>query len=322
MRENRLISIDHLFGARKMTSKKLSVWLRELRAPFFVATIVPYLMGAGLAIHSFSMFDPLLFLMGLALVVLVHAGSNVMNDYFDYLSGTDRINRNKSQFNGGSPFLISGALTPQEVRYGGMIMYMIAGLISLYLSLLVGWMLLLLFLLGTGIGYLYTHHQVNLAGKGLGEVAVWFAFGPLTVMTSYYVQTGIIGLEAVLVGLPIGLMISNIILVNEFPDREADHASGKNHWVVRLGEARAARLYSIVTALAYLTLTVPVILGAVSAWYLLSMVTLPLAWRASSMLLRHHSVRERLLNVQSATIQIMLVTGLLLAASLAWPFLS
>lgn len=93
---------------------RLSIWVRELRAPFLMAVIVPFMIGAVLAVYRYGAFDPLLFLMGLAVVLLVHAGSNLMNDYYDYLSGTDRINENRSPFNGGSTFLVAGELTRQR----------------------------------------------------------------------------------------------------------------------------------------------------------------------------------------------------------------
>ncbi len=296
--------------------EKVKIWMKELRAPFFIAVIVPVFLGAGLAAHLYGTFDLPLFTLTLLGVIAVHAGSNVINDYFDYRSGTDVVNRNKSPFNGGSPFLINGQLNPEEVRFGAYVFYAVGLLAALVLTLLVGWVILILFILGVLFGYFYTHSTVNLAGRGLGELVVWFAFGPLAVLAAYYVQAGTIGLEALLISVPIGLMISNIILVNEFPDYEADRSAGKRHWVVRMGKNRAAQIYAAMTALAYAVIIVPAVLNVLPIWYLAGLVTLPLAWKATRALIDRYSKREAVLKAQAWTIQVMALTGGVMTVSL------
>lgn len=296
--------------------EKARIWVKELRAPFFVAVIIPVFLGAGLAAHIYGTFDISLFLLTLLGIIAVHAGSNVINDYFDYRSGTDLVNENKSPFNGGSPFLITGELSPQEVRRGAYLFFAVGLLTALVLTLLVGWIIFLLFALGVIFGYFYTHSTVNLAGRGVGELAVWFAFGPLTVIAAYYVQAGTVDLEAVLISIPIGLMISNIILVNEFPDREADQRAGKKQLVVRMGKTRAAYIYGALTGLAYLVILVPAVLDILPLWYLAGLVTLPLAWKATRALINHYMDRDAVLKAQAWTIQIMALTGGVMTLSL------
>lgn len=295
---------------------KLKIWLLELRAPFFTAAVVPTLLGTAVAWESAGVFDPLLFLLTLAGVVCAHAGTNVINDYFDYRSGTDLANRNRSPFNGGSPFLITGRLTPSEVYWGAIGFFAVCATIGLYLAYAVSYWIIPLGVLGIGLGYFYTSPRLNLAAMGVGEFAVGLGFGPLIVEGAYLVQTGEFSLAAFLAGLPVAFLIGLVLFINQFPDREADGSAGKNHWVVRMGLQKAAFWYAGLMAATFATVVALWALGVYPIWSLVALVPAALAFKAVKIVLeRHASVRE-LVPAQAMTVQVHLTVGLLISAGL------
>jgi len=295
------------------SSLKLRVWLVELRAPFFTAAVVPTLLGTALAWHALGEFDALLFLLTLVGVVMAHAGTNVVNDYFDYKSGTDVMNRNRSPFNGGSPFLLDGTLTPTQVYRGAMAMFAIAAIIGLYLAYSVTWVIIPLGVIGIGLGYFYTSPRVNLAGMGVGELAVGMGFGPLIVEGAYIVQTGVLSLEAFLAGLPVGLLIGLVLFINQFPDMEADKNAGKVHWVARMGLKSASAWYVGLMVATFVTIALLWSMEIYPVYVLVALAPAALAFKASRIVREKYNQFKELLPAQAMTVQIHLLVGLLLS---------
>lgn len=290
----------------------LKVWIQETRVPFLLsAAIVPTAFGGVFAWHETSSFDILLFALTLAGVVFLHAGTNVVNDYFDYRSGTDRINRNKSPFNGGSPFLIDGVLTPRQVYHEALVLFAIGGAIGFILAFLATPMIMPLGVLGVALGYFYTSPKVNLAARGVGEIAVGLGFGPLVVGGTYAVQTGTLALIPFIAGLPTGLLIGLILFINQFPDMEADRSVGKTHWVARVGLARAATWYVALMAAAFASIVALWVAGVYPALALLGLIPIIVAYRAIRIVLSKHGQLRELVPAQLMTIQTQLLVGAL-----------
>ncbi|UCE44608.1 MAG: prenyltransferase [Methanobacteriota archaeon] len=294
----------------------LKVWFLEMRAPFFTATIVPTTFGAVFAWYEDVAFNGLLFIVTVLGVLFLHAGTNVVNDYFDYRSGTDRINKNRSPFNGGSPFIVEGILTPQQVYRAAVIFYAVGGVIGLALALTTSLLVIPLGVLGIGLGYFYTAPKVHLAAKGLGEIAVGLGFGPLVVGGAYIVQSGEFALAPFVAGLPIGLLIGLVLFINQFPDAEADGAVGKTHWVVRMGLSRAAVWYTAIMATAFVLIIVLWLAGVYPLMALLGLVPSVIALKAVSTALKEYKQPSRLLPAQAMTVQTHLLVGLLLTVGL------
>ena len=294
----------------------LKVWFLEMRAPFFTATIVPTTFGAVFAWYEGVAFDVLLFIITVLGVLFLHAGTNVVNDYFDYRSGTDRINKNRSPFNGGSPFIVEGILTPQQVYRAAVIFYAVGGVIGLALALTTSLLVIPLGVLGIGLGYFYTAPKVHLAAKGLGEIAVGLGFGPLVVGGAYIVQSGEFALAPFVAGLPIGLLIGLVLFINQFPDAEADGAVGKTHWVVRMGLSRAAAWYAAIMASAFVLIIVLWLVGVYPLMALLGLLPGVIALKAVSTALKEYKQPSRLLPAQAMTVQTHLLVGLLLTIGL------
>ena len=151
---------------------KAKIWLLELRAPFFTADLVPVLFGAALAYWAMDAFNLFLLLLAMAGAMSLNAGTNMINDFFDYMNGGDVINNARSPFNGGTPFLTDGILEPRQVLMAALIAFGIGGTIGLYLAWTISWWILPIGVAGGLLGILYVAPKVNLAGRGVGEIAV------------------------------------------------------------------------------------------------------------------------------------------------------
>jgi 1,4-dihydroxy-2-naphthoate octaprenyltransferase len=290
---------------------KLLIWILELRAPFFTAAVLPVIIGAAFVYWAYGAFDLVLTLVTIAGTVSLHAGTNMINDYFDFKSEDDIRNRARTPFNGGSPFLVEGILQPRQVFIAALIAFGIGGMIGLYLALTINWLILPLGILGGLLGFLYVAPKVNLAGRGLGEIAVGLGFGPLMVLGSVIVFTGKVDLVSFLAGIPIGLLIMLVLYINQFPDMEADASVGKNHWVVRLGRKKASLGYPLILAGTYLFVATAIVANWIPILSLLILLTIPIAIKASKIVLTNYDNVRALVPAQAMTIQIHLIGGLL-----------
>jgi 1,4-dihydroxy-2-naphthoate octaprenyltransferase len=292
---------------------KAKIWFLELRAPFFTAAILPVLIAAAFVFWEKDAFDLFLILITLAGTVSLHAGTNMINDYFDYKSGDDARNQARTPFNGGSPFLIEGMLKPKSVLAAALAAFGVGGSIGLYLAWTITWWILPLGVIGGLLGLLYVAPKVNLAGRGVGEIAVGLGFGPLMTMGTYMVLTGEMSLNSFLVGLPIGFLITLVLYINQFPDMEADASVGKNHWVVRLGRKKARIGYPLILVATYAFVVIAIPFEVMPALSTIFFFTIPLAYKASKIVLVNAENVRALIPAQALTIQVHLIGGLLMA---------
>lgn len=296
---------------------KAKIWLLELRAPFFTAAILPVLIAAAFVFWERGAFDLGLVLITIAGTVSLNAGTNMINDYFDFKSGGDARNQERTPFNGGAPFLINGMLKARSVLMAALVAFAIGGAIGLHLAWTINWWILPLGVAGGLLGMLYVAPKVNLAAKGVGEVAVGLSFGPLMTMGTYMVLTGEINWISFLIGLPIGFLITLVLYINQFPDMEADASVGKDHWVVRLGRKKARVGYPLILAVTYAFAVMMIPFGVMPALSLIFLLTIPLAYKASKIVWVNADNVRALIPAQALTIQIHLIGGLLLAGSIA-----
>jgi len=297
-----------------MRDSRLKIWLLELRAPFFTAAILPVLLGTAAAYWERVEIHLSYFLLALVGAVALHGGTNVLNDYFDYRSGNDLLYREQKNppFDGGSPFLIQGILRPEAVHRAGILLLGVGAAIGLLLAYQRGWSILILGLLGVFSSYFYVEPRLNLAGRGLGEFAVGLCFGPLSVCGAYFVQTRRFAVSPLVASLPLGLLIANVLFLNQFPDLEADRDVGKTHWVVRLGREKAFRVFLFSSLSVYLLIAWGTAVGLLPSLALLALLTLPLSLRVLALVKRYYSDSPRLRPAQALTILNHLLTGLLL----------
>jgi len=286
----------------------------KLRAPFFTADLVPVLLGTALAWARTGTFNLWYFLLTLIGAVCLNAGTNMTNDYFDHVWGSDEVNTEfASPFTGGSRLIQMGLVKPKEMLWQGIGFFLAGGLIGLFLAVTRSWAVLWLGVVGVFCGYFYTAPPFRLARTGLGELTVGLCFGPLMVLGAYLVQTQTLAWEPVIAAIPVGLLIALVLWINEFQDMRADAQVGKNHLVVRLGRRRAAALYGLFLLLTYVSIVAGVLLAGVTPFALLGLLTAPLAWRAYQIARVHYDHPQELTPANGLTIRTHLLTGLLLA---------
>lgn len=286
------------------------MWLKELRAPFFTAVLIPVLLGATVAWSSLGAFNVVYFLLSLIGAVCVNAGTNLANDYFDYKSGCDLVNTDfSSPFSGGSGLLPRGVLSPRKVYIASLVFFLFAGIIGIFLALARGWVIVVLGLIGVFSGYFYT---TQVAPRGIGEFIVGLNCGPLVVLGSYYVQVQTIALEPIVASIPLGILILEVLWINEIPDYYADAKVGKKTLVTRIGRKRAADVYGMLMFLTYAVIFLGVVSSLMPVLTLLAFITAPLAIRVVYAARKHHEDPRKLIPANAGTVLVHLVTGLLL----------
>ncbi|MEW6515640.1 MAG: 1,4-dihydroxy-2-naphthoate octaprenyltransferase [candidate division FCPU426 bacterium] len=296
---------------------KLKAYLLELRAPFLTVSILPVAVGTAAAFYRNRNVEWLDFILVLATFVFLHLGANVWNDYWDDRNGTDRVNGEfVFPFTGGSRLLQQGLLRPGEVWGLGAVMYAAALITGGMLAARHGYGLWAVWLAGMLSGAFYTAPPFKWVHKGWGEFLVGFSFGPLPVATAYFIQTGRLDPWLLLLSLPLGFLAAAILFINQFPDYRADKASGKHHWVVRLGRANARWLFFGLLAAAYAALAFLPATGAGLRLLWMAFIGLPLAVLALKVLWANHSDSSKLAPACISTIALHLVTTLALCGVL------
>jgi 1,4-dihydroxy-2-naphthoate octaprenyltransferase len=257
--------------------RKILLWLKAVRAPFFTASIIPVLVGVALS-HREGMFQWPGLVFALLIVIANHAGANLLNDYFDAL-GSDKINQSITPFSGGSRLIQDGLVSRYSYLKAAIAVYAAGLLLSMILAIGYYNLYILIFgFLGLILGVVYSATYPFGMGRGWGELAVGLAFGPCSVLGSYLLQTNQLSWSAFLAGIPVGLLVMGILILNEFPDLEADRTVGKRNWIVRAGDVkRGVWVYLSIISLAYLTVLAGVFAGAFPVKILFAYSTLPLA---------------------------------------------
>jgi 1,4-dihydroxy-2-naphthoate octaprenyltransferase len=253
------------------------------------------------------------FVMVLLAVGLAHIGTNLTNDYYDHLSGNDAANAKFSPFNGGSRVIQNGQIAARHILYAALICF--AGAVVVGICLLVATQKVAIVLFGlAGIlcGFFYTASPVKIGYHRLGELAVGLGFGPLTLIGSYWIQTFSFDLVAVMASVPVGILILIVLLINEFPDYEADKTVGKATLVVLLGRATAMRVYQSLLVLTYTFIVAMVVLEVFPPLCLGALLTLPIGYKAMSVSRRWYASYPELLPANAATIALHFLMGLCL----------
>ncbi len=291
---------------------KIFTWLVIMRLPFLTATFVPLLVGA--AVGNFIGFEVSWAWLGLTMLggSLLHIGTNTANDYFDHTSGTDEANYNYMvPYSGGSRSIQMGLISAKGMLTVSIVSFALSAVVGVPLILKAGINILWLGLIGFISGFFYTAPPFRFASrKGFGELLIGLNFGPLMVAGSALVQTGHLLPEALLAGVPIGLLVAAIVYVNEFPDHDGDKTTGKNTLIVVFGPEKARLGYVLLVLGAFVSIA---IMGLVGPFPKLSLIALPAVYfgiKAIQTLYQYYNDRL-LLPANAGTINMHLVTGLL-----------
>jgi len=245
-------------------------WLMAARPPTLPAAVVPVLVGSA-AVARIG-FLPLVFVAALMAAVLIQIGTNFANDYFDFHKGADTAERL-----GPVRVTQSGLIAPNTVRSAMVLVFGLAALVGLYLVFVGGWPILVIGLLSIAAGVLYTGGPYPLAYHGLGDLFVFIFFGLVAVCGTAYLHTSAVPGVAWFAALPVALIVTAIIVVNNLRDIDTDQLARKHTLAVLIGR-RATRVeYLLLVAGAYLLLLLGPLLGLTSTWALLPLLTLPIA---------------------------------------------
>ena len=292
----------------KVTPGSLKAWLLLPRFQFLPLTIILVSLGTGVAAYEGS-FHLGYFILAMVGSILVHMTVNVINDYHDYVDGID-LNTQRTPFSGGSGVLPSNLLRPSQAFWFATISLLIAMGIGGYFCFARGWWLFPLLLVAGFSAYFY---NVYLSRWWVGELFAGLNFGPLLVLGSYFVQTGKYSWEALVASLAPGILTSNLLFLNEFPDREADQKGGRRHLVISLGKKDASYLFVILLATSYLCILVGVLTKMMPVVTLIGLGTVIFGWKAARGALKYHNDMDRLVPILGANVITILGTQALLA---------
>jgi len=259
-------------SARSVTRPSgVRIWLMAARVRTLPAAIAPVLVGTALAGY-FGVFHPLRFVAALIGAMFIQIGTNLSNDYSDARRGADTEDRL-----GPVRVTAGGLVPPRQVLIATYLTFGVAVLAGAYLIAVAGWELLLVGAASILAGVLYTGGPRPYGYEGLGELFVFLFFGIVAVAGSYFVQVEHLDWEAFALAVPVGLIASGILVVNNVRDIDTDRRAGKRTLAVRLGRRRTRVLFAVIIYLAYLLTPVTWVFGPLEAWVLLPWLTLPLA---------------------------------------------
>lgn len=299
---------------------RLVLYLAATRPQFLIASVVPVMLGLACYYGETGGLRVGLALMILLGALIAHAAVNVLNDYYDALNGTDAINIERLYpFTGGSRFVQNGLLTTGQTARFGVLLLLLAGVIGGGLTVASGYGLVAIGFIGFIVGWGYSAPPLRLNSRGLGELAVGLGFGVLIPLGADYAQRGEYAILPVLAGIPYGLLVTNLLFINQFPDRRADEQAGKHHWVVRLGPRRARWIYPVLGLGAYGLLGWMIILAWLPVTASLALIPGVLTIRASWQLFLYAEQPARLEPAIRLTILAAVMFGVLLAIGLVWP---
>jgi 1,4-dihydroxy-2-naphthoate octaprenyltransferase len=250
------------------------IWLMAARLRTLPVGLAPVLVGTALAGVEDS-FHPLRFVAAVLGALFIQVGANLSNDYSDARRGADTEDRL-----GPVRVTAGGLVPPRQVLIATYVTFGLAVVCGAYLIAVAGWELLLVGVASIIAGVLYTGGPRPYGYDGLGELFVFLFFGIVAVAGSYFVQTETLEWEAFALAVPVGLLASAVLVVNNYRDMDTDRRAGKKTLAVRLGREKTRVLYAAMVYGAYLLTPVTWLFGQLSPWVLLPLLTLPLAAQA------------------------------------------
>jgi len=285
------------------------------RLPFASASVLPAILGAVWAwvYHpaGFRLVHAAVAVLG---VLFLHLGANTINDYFDW-DLSDRINRFPTPFSGGSRCRLENVLKRESFLFMAIVFFALATSAAAFLVFLGRPLVPVIGTAGALCGLLYSVRPFSLQSRGLGELTILLAFGPLITLGMGYAACGVFSPDFFLAGIPNGLVVASILWINEFPDFEADAGSGKRNLVVRLGTAKARYGYMALLALFYVSTILLASLGVFPLWSLLILLSLPLSIKTCLFVWRNHGSPPAIVPAQARTIQFQIISAAVLILS-------
>jgi len=256
----------------------LALWWQAVRPFSLTASVAPILVGSAAALQgapfpaNLATFHLDRFLAALVGAVAIHAGTNLINDYYDHVRGVDT-----PASIGPSGMIQQGRLPARAVFGGGLALFAMGGALGLWLVAVVGWPILVVGVASVAAGYAYTGGPLPLGYIGLGDLIVFLFMGPVIVLGAHYVQTGTLSGGAAWASLPVAALVTAILVVNNLRDLQTDRARGKSTLATLLGPRGTRVEYLALVAGAFLAIIAGVALGRLPPLALITLLTLPRA---------------------------------------------
>ncbi len=254
-----------------MSKSKINNWILASRPRTLPAAVVPVMVGSALAIYQ-GIFFPVYSIIALLCSVLIQIGTNFTNDLYDHLKGSDTKERK-----GPLRVLASGLISVKEMEWGIFLVFFTAFLLGLYLVYSVGLVILWIGIFSIIAGLAYTAGPFPLAYNGLGDLFVFIFFGIVGTVGTYYLHAQQFSSLAFLISIPVGALITNILIVNNYRDIEEDKIAGKNTLAVLLGKEFSRYEYIFFILVSFF---IPFLLHFkydFNIWIFLPYITLPVA---------------------------------------------
>jgi 1,4-dihydroxy-2-naphthoate octaprenyltransferase len=283
-------------------------WFLAARPWSFTMTAISVSVGGTVAAVE-GVFSWPLYLLTLIGAVLMHAASNLINDYDDVRHGVDSPDVPTARYRPHP--LMEGRLQLEQVRAAAFLLYFIAALIGVFLAATRGMLVLILGIIGTAAGITYTAAPLSYKYKALGEFSVFLMWGPLMVTGAYYVQQQAVSADALLISIPFGVLVALVLLANNIRDVRYDRSKGIQTLAIVLGERRGVSLYLGLIVAAYLAVVVMAVFGPLTVWSLIVLLSTPLAAK-----LLRQMARDIPLDADAQTAKLDTAFGLLLVFSL------
>ncbi len=285
----------------------VKIFFLETRPHFLLLSVVLAFLGPCISWWYDGYFHFGHALLAFVGLLLAHISVNVLNDYFDYRSGIDLRTR-RTPFSGGSGILPAALLRPGQVFWMGLIALLLAIPIGIYFTIVSGWLLLPLLLAGAICILIYTPFILRTRWP---EWAAGLGLGTLPVLGAYFVQASAYTVPALIASIPSGILVFNLLLLNEFPDVESDKQAGRKTTPIISGKPKASILYSVLTIVVYLWIIGGVIASQMPPFCLIALLTFPLAVKAIRGA-RKYDDMSRLGPAMGSNVMVILLTQLLL----------
>ena len=281
------------------------IWIQAIRAPSLSAAAIPVLLGVAIAARD-GFFSPGRMILALAGAMAIQAGTNLINDYYDFQSGAD-----SGEALGPSMVIQRGLLAPDEVWRGGIAAFAIGAAAGLVLVYLCGWPILAIGIPSVAAGYFYTARPVSLAYIALGELTVFIFMGPAIVVGSYYVMALRFTWNVLAASVPLGFLVAGILHANNIRDIESDRIHGKRTLATILGRSGANYELLALDVLAYATTLLAIVAGAIPWIGLIAFLTVPRAISQIKIVMRETAAKKLNLALMRS-VQLHLEYGLLM----------
>ena len=257
---------------------KWETWILASRPKTLLASAVPVIIGSSIAVFDHE-FKPIAAFFALICSALIQIGTNFVNDLYDFLHGTDKKDRV-----GPTRVLAAGLVTPNEMKIAIIIIFGLSFLLGLYLVYIGGWIILLIGILSIMAGIAYTAGPLPLAYNGLGDIFVFIFFGFVGTVGTYYVQALQLTPFVFWVSIPVGALITNVLVVNNYRDINEDKLNGKHTLAVKLGQKFTRLQYLVFTVISYAILLVVYFTYKQELIIFLPVLSLPLAIKLIKMI--------------------------------------